>query len=757
MADDLKIDHDISDIIATIEATPDANSGDPIADAFTWESLEDHPALDAPVPGELEAKGVTPGGEDAIEIHAPPTPKGSVRGPKVSVGHRGMTDQGLRRSRGVFGEADRRIEARSAGLAEQAEAQAQQSREHYDAIGEAYDLVLQKTEEFQRREQELYEQLIDLNKTHAELEQRLAAEAKAEREAYISAYKEQLAVVKQLALQSGNPIHQLSRGEMIGLAGAQFAQGFLAAQGINIDVAGQVDRWVERSIQEHQLRIQNARTSAEDQLHLYEIARQNSQDEWEARQRYRGFVIAGLQAAIQHNAARFKSDLAMARAMEQNARLQVEADATERAIADSYFAKLNQIITSETDRAYKMGNLAIEQRRATLQEAMFAWDMDPRNPKNAPPPEALEQDEEFVDPEGLRNEDGSPMLDENGNQIYAVRWKVKGSLSKERKKEVASKFSEALGDYSAFLQASETLQQSYLDALKIKNSIEAGIVGGGSIPWSFAARYDKTRTIDKFLNDRREWVIAKIKAESGMQVTDTERKFREETVFLDRILERSGNGEKLYASLVEHGRKGFQARALGFQVEPVTGKTESRPITSPRTGARNQAAMYGEEKLDGLAATQMGEVVAKDNEEFAINVSGSWAAYQRGQSSDEIKLGQPKYAVAVDRLVAAYARPRFMNTVSPMFGVSRDKEETPAEIRMEAYEALSRLARGEKINGVFPPIDAMKYASFMKDKIDADPVLGPLRDQPLDPRAKGQDVEDVEEAPLIELMDSIKR
>src|SRR5690606_33967018 len=135
--------------------------------------------------------------------------------------------------------------------------------------------------------------------------------------------------------------------------------------------------------------------------------------------------------------------------------------------------------------------------------------------------------------------------------IYAVRWKVKGSLSKERKKEVASKFSEALGDYSAFLQASETLQHSYLDALKIKNSIEAGIVGGGSIPWSFAAQYDKTRTIDKFLNDRREWVIAKIKAESGMQVTDTERKFREETVFLDRILERSGNGEKLYASLVE--------------------------------------------------------------------------------------------------------------------------------------------------------------------------------------------------------------
>src|SRR5690606_37884280 len=156
----------------------------------------------------------------------------------------------------------------------------------------AFDLAIEKTREFQQREQELQQQVISFNQQAVELEQRMAAQAQAERAAYLAQYKEQLALVKQLALQSGNPMGQLSRAEAIGLAGAQFAQGFLAAQGVNIDVAGQVDRWVERSIAEHQMKIQNARTAAQETLHLYEIARQNSQDEWEARQRYRGFVIA---------------------------------------------------------------------------------------------------------------------------------------------------------------------------------------------------------------------------------------------------------------------------------------------------------------------------------------------------------------------------------------------------------------------------------------------------------------------------------
>src|SRR5574338_251137 len=303
-------DHNIDDILAAINATP-SPTGDPVADTVASDtSLDwlDHPAADVPMPGESDS--------------TPVTDLASYRGPKASASFRGMTDDGLRRAKGLYGEADQRAAARVDADTAYSQAQADKAREHLTAVGDAYNNEIDRTAEFQRRNDELQRQVIDFNRGAAALEQQLAGEAHAERAGYIAAYKEQLAVVKQLAMQSGNPINQLSRGEAFGLAGAQFAQGFLAAQGINIDVAGQVDRWVDRSIQEHQMKIANARASADDQLHLYQIARQNSQDEWEARQRYRGFVIAGLQTAIQLNAQRFQSDVAMARAQEHIARLQ---------------------------------------------------------------------------------------------------------------------------------------------------------------------------------------------------------------------------------------------------------------------------------------------------------------------------------------------------------------------------------------------------------------------------------------------------
>lgn len=690
---------------------------------------EFHPAADVPMPGET----------------APP--KGSYQGPKVAVATRGITEAGTRKARGFYGEADARAAGRIGDDAAVSGHQIDQSRENYSAVGESLDQAVEATKRFQERENELQTQLGDFHRGAGELEQRLAGEAQAERAQYVAAYKEQLAVVKQLSMQTGNPIGNMTQGEAIGLAGAQFAQGFLAAQGIQIDVAGQVDRWVERSIQEHQLRIQGARATADDQMHLYEISRQNSADEWEARQRYRGFVIAGLQTAIHLNASRFQSDIAMARAGEQIARLQIEADATERSIADAHFNRANQIYASEYQRAYQMGSLSIESRKAQLEADKFAWDKSPQNPKNKPKPgDVPVMREVFIDPEGLKNPDGTPMLDDKGNRAFRQRWRVKGGIDEARARDIGKEAQAQTGSYAQFVAATERLQGSYLEAKAIRDAMPTV----GKLTWETLARMDDTKTVERFLQDRRAWVIAKVKSDSGMAVTDKERQFHEEQAYLDKLLARDDGtgGEKLYANLSEAGRLTFESRMTALGLEPVDESDPEaitwKPPAAPRTSAQNAGTIHGKEPDAGFAEKQLGKAVARGAHEVETkNVSGSWADFQKDvqiPAGEKIKLGQPEYAVVVDHLAAAYAKPRYFRVHSTQWGVKVDKDETPLEIRTGAYKALSSLAIGHSPDGREVPGELIQYAGHVKKAIDADPVLS---------KAMETD-EDITESPFIE-------
>lgn len=727
-----------ADILAANEAMPDANTGDPIADALTWEQTGpglDHPAADIPHPNE----------------GAPQDPQlTGYKGPKVSGSFRGMTDDGLRRSKGVFGEADARIAAQTGDAAALATDQMAKSRQHYDAVGDSLALAIQKTAEFQQRESELQHQVIDFHNTAAEVEQRAAAQALAERQQYVAAYKEQLAVVKQLALQSGNPMGQLGRGEAVGLAGAQFAQGFLAAQGVNIDVAGQVDRWVERSINEHQMKIQNLRASAEDQMHLYELARQNSADEWEARQRYRGFVIGGLQAAIQLNASRFQSDIAMARANEQIARLQVEADTTERSIADKHFDRVLQISQLEYSRASQMGQLAIQQRAAALQQAQLDWDMDPRNPKNRGNMEAPYDLPALSDPEEV-GADGQPLVDANGNKVLLNKWKVNSKILKDDKlaREVYMKGTEARQNYGEYLRASNEMYNAYIRAKKVRDSMEGmgSLVGAGS--WEALARMDKTGAVQEFLQARDAFSMAKVYNESGKAATDVEYKRQQAQAYVDKLFAYNGNkGEKSMAKLREDGRSKFEnvMSTYGFeQVAPdqVDGtpnpeQISRTPVASPRTKATDQATRFGEDPTPGTVEKIEKRAFQKDSDDIQRDyrsVSGAWADFKGmdkipDHPSESVEKylseqGQSEKHVALELLASAYAKPHvFYKQAKDFYGVDVSKnQETPAEIRKAAYKALTEISMGEAPNGSVPSADLMEWAQYLKTQIDTDPDL----------------------------------
>lgn len=639
----------------------------------------------------------------------------SPTNPLTSFSFRGSTPHGEKFAGGVFGDADRRISDFEKQDAQRVADQQKQADQHYGQYERAVGGEVDATKQFAERDQTLQQRLVDFTQHAAEVEQRMQGEARAERERYLASYREQLSGVRQLAMQSGNPMDNMSRGQAFGLAGAQFAQGFLAARGIHIDVSGQVDRWVDRSIQEHQQKIANMRGAAEDQLHLYEIARQNSQDDWEARQRYRGFVIQGLQTSIQMNASRFQSDIAMARARQQVAKLQIEADATERQIGDAHFSRVHQDMATEFDRAYKQGLLSIEQYKAATDRMKAAA-------KTAAPANL-----NISDPEYLTDQQGKEVRDGQGNRVLVNRWRVDPNLPEGIKQKVYEKADNARGLYADYLDKANKMMADYKDAKEIYDNAPATIRAAG---WDKVARLDDTGKVAKFLQSREQFVLAKVYNDSGKQINENEFNRQEELARIDKFFERGSKTEELFSELRSSGRKKFERNMENSGVKPIASNDAEyydRSVpASPQTSAVDLAIQGGVREQPGYAGVELGKVAAKDSEETTKSVSGAWVDHQihNGVTGREaIDKGQPGWAVAIDHLAAAVARPDYINRTSVARGVAADKNETPAEVRAQAKDALERLSNGDGGGKGKVPTDAIKYAQYMLKQIEADPQL----------------------------------
>jgi hypothetical protein len=728
-----------------------------------------HPAADVPLPGESMfgeyARGedggpvTSPGQVDSAFINpsSTPTPAPSSystkTGVKVKSDYRGMTEEGLSRAKRVMDPIDSRTNARMAEERDFMQGQLDKSRQHYGDVAEAQRQAAELESAYHQRAGEIQQQEMDFNKGAAELEQRLAGESQADRAQYITAYKEQLAVVRQLALQSGNPMGQLNQGQIAGLAGAQFAQGFLAAQGINIDVAGQVDKWVDRSIQEHQMKISNMRESAQDQLHLYEIARQNSQDEWEARQRYRGFVIAGLQSSIALNASRFGSDIAMARANEQAARLQVEADTIERSIGEKFFESRRTVYGQELDRAYKMGMLSIERKKAEA-ELLRAQAADKKAEAES---KQKVDDRDFTvqDIEYVKNPDGTDFKDANGNRIQQVRWRLKPEIMADP--DLARKtymgLLEAREDAANYDDATREMIEAHAKATAARDKLWGPL----KVTWEQAARTSSDPAIRDFIQARDNWVQARVLAISGRAATDTERQQIAKQAYADKFFDTntSEKADVSYARLRKEGLARFTHAMEGTTVEIPEGDPAriGRSIqAAPRTKAQADATQSGVKPQHGVVDKFEGGTYDRGSFDVVRDKpSGVFAQYQRdvqipqaNESGQKIPLGQPEYAVQIERIVAAYVKPHYVLRNSKTWGwKDGDKEETAAELRRDGYAALDRLARGIADGGKSIPADVQAYASFVKTKIDNDPVLSKLDHD-----------EDVNDAPLLSEFDS---
>lgn len=683
-----------------------ADSGAGTSTPLTTDSLDDQIAR------ELATSRIVQGGGPN------PDKPSDLKG--VGVSYTGPTERGKRYSAGLFGQADRRADEYARSDEEKAKLENAQLQRDYQGVGRGMQSEIDVTKDFQGREQSIMSQIAAFQETQAKLEQQAAGEAKAERESYLASYKEQLAGVRALAAQSGNPLPKLSTAQKMGLAGAEFAQGFLAARGIHIDVAGQVDRWVDRSMQEHQEAIKNARGAAEDQLHLYEVARQNSQDDWEARQRYRGFVIQGLQTQVQMNASRFQSDVAMARSQQSIAKLQVEADTTANALADRHQGRVLQNKQLEITRAADEAKAAIESQHLQLER-------DKLNAKGAA------GNYNISDPEYLKGKDGADFVDQNGNRVLVNRWRVNPTLPKEIQNEVAKKAGDAQESYAKYLDATNRMSDSYVAAKKLYDDAPSVVKDlGGDRAWEVLARMDKTGTVAQFLQDRNQWVMQKVYNDSGKQINENEFQRHEALAYLDKALARNGDkGEKLNANLREYGRQQFERhmQAPGMTtIDPKDPEYYSRTTTaSPQTAATDTAIMKGEKPQVGFAGQAEGEAVAKDSDNVTTkSISGTWADFQRQQLSEggnegaKIRLGQTGAAVAVDHLAFAVVRP---GAFSSHTGKEAGKQESPTDVRKTSFDALENLANGVAPDGKQVPEETQQYAHYVLTQMEADQDL----------------------------------
>src|SRR5690606_4915693 len=229
-----------------------------------------------------------------------------------------------------------------------------------------------------------------------------------------------------------------------------------------------------------------------------------------------------------------------------------------------------------------------------------------------------------------------------------------------------------------------------------------------------------------------------------------------------------GNNNTAIMQVREKIRGDLEAK-LNSYFEEGAGTT-----VAPRSAALADATFHGEAAPSGFVEKEGGRVVARDSEDSQTkNFSGAWADFKgydvdklksvasgkegseaaQHYAQEELSAGQPEYAVAIDHLAVAYARPHGIYRNAGKFGVdvgrgrrnSRGElelvggaAETPATLRRDAPQALRQIALGE-YQGKRIPAGAMEYAQYVLSQIENDPVLSAV-----------QGTEDVMESPFIE-------
>ncbi len=731
-------DFNFEDVLAAINAQPDSNASQGVPtedvplDPSQWNDYVQPPSAQwdefvAPTadPDEIvftpeEAAGVDiifdPTDPDVAGTGiAPPTPiapQGPTSPPAAQLRSVGQSHSVSSSSRGIAGGpgtvaalyAD--ADARTGAVVADAEARYAQEQAryqgHFDGLAEATRQQAEIEKSFHERQLEHLDRQRDFLEMHAKLEERIAAQAKVEGERYLGAYKDQLVAVRALAAQDANPLHKGNTA--LGLAGAAFAQGYLAARGVHIDVTGQIDRWVDRELQQHQQRVQNARGAASDTLHLYEVARESARDDAEARQRYKGMVLESLKMGVTMEAEKFGSDIARSRAQETVARLQIEQDKIFSSVRERQEKTYRDLESANLTRAYQAGSLLMQQHSQSETR---------RHNRAMEGLERLKASKQAQPDVPVKVSDPGAVVRDGNGRVVATRnmWRQNPNVTDAQRNKAQEK-SDELGERYA------TVKAGIERAKALRQKAQEGFLNKYGPDFIKKMSSEEKRTYER---EKKLLMMEARHAMAGAALTEFEQKEWDSLLANDSGWEAGSNSKAL-----EQFEKHFRDPFVNYMNQspafvPLTAEEQDQRAfnSAPNeTDADYNASLHGGPPVITNLQKEEGEASHGNTER--IPAHAAWRKFMGADQPDALLYKteefetMPEWARKMDHLAKVLVDPEFRLNAS---GIPElDGSLTPPSVlHREAYQAMDRLSSDESL-----PTNRRAYAKYLYDRAETD-------------------------------------
>lgn len=158
-----------------------------------------------------------------------------------------------------------------------------------------------------------------------------------------------------------DPTLNFTAGESLGNAASLFAQGFLAAgYGIHVDVAGTLDKWTDRYVENQMTKIRQGQALAEQDKLVWDMVRSEAADEQDARDRLAMFAKDQVATALEVEAARWGAPAAQARGAEAAAKVRIEQAALANQMETGWYDRFQQQKNQIQEQALQRQGLAIQ-------------------------------------------------------------------------------------------------------------------------------------------------------------------------------------------------------------------------------------------------------------------------------------------------------------------------------------------------------------------------------------------------------------
>lgn len=575
---------------------------------------------------------------------------------------RGITDAGRTQATKSMQPFYDRANKKMGALADQY----QQDVSAAKAIGDQQKLTL---DDYTAKEIEHFDALADIRRQQVELnikarqaEELASAMARQNAEQYMNAYKEEMAGIRPLLMQSGNPLGGLTGIQGGALGAALFAQGFLGARyGIKTNVSEQVNNWVEQEMRAHQNKIANLNQAAQGQLKLYDIARQQGLDDQTTRDRLKGFAIDALKANIYMEAARYQSAQAqndMKLKLAELDKLQLEND---QKLRQNLIKNQYDVYKAEIDAGAEQGRLSIqwaENERMRKKDAEDAKHMqwqrdrtDAQDALNANPPAMDMSWTQIVDP-------GKPITDDQGNITgYQTTWELDPVFLQMAPKEVINETIKSVQDVNANyislvkgLDSARQYLEDHPDANK--RTLKAG---GGFTDNEENREY--ARRVNAAVMDFRHSMFAG-------NLTENEQKLVDQFNGEDFLFQRGSNGPQALDDL-ENLLRGKQEAVIeskqGVRVNPRPGsrridslmnRTKARmaandaPEAEPSPGQKKEGRITGIDKDRALEGKMSYQYDPQTGPVLSPNQTVSERAYPA--LGRQVVVGMDNYNTVID-------------------------------------------------------------------------------------------------------------